>query len=159
MYVCIYNFLWIILIPSLWSELLEVRLQSLAKISWFLRHCEIIKNNFIKLRSCSVWILWLAICLVSFRALSQRALGKSGIKLTFYWVKLLRQCLCHDWTRQLSVSNKGRFTRYDLSARSVGPTVSERKSYVYFDTRFTADSWKRKSARFRKSVAVQQIFV
>ena len=33
MYVCIYNFLWIILIPSLWSELLEVRLQSLAKIS------------------------------------------------------------------------------------------------------------------------------
>ena len=25
MYVCIYNFLWMILIPSLWSELLEVR--------------------------------------------------------------------------------------------------------------------------------------
>ena len=54
---------------------------------------------------------------------------------------------------------KGRFTGYDFSARSVGPTVSERKSYMYFDTRFTADSWKRKSARFRKSVAVQQIFV
>ena len=30
MYVCIYNFLWIILILSLWSELLEVRWQSLA---------------------------------------------------------------------------------------------------------------------------------
>ena len=30
MYVCIYNFLWMILIPSLWSELLEVRWQSLA---------------------------------------------------------------------------------------------------------------------------------
>ena len=55
--------------------------------------------------------------------------------------------------------SKGRFTGYDLLARSVGPTVSERKSHVYFNTRFTADSWKRKSARFRKSVAVQQIFV
>ena len=30
MYVCIYNFLWMILILSLWSELLEVRWQSLA---------------------------------------------------------------------------------------------------------------------------------
>ena len=30
MYVCIYNFLWMIVILSLWSELLEVRLQSLA---------------------------------------------------------------------------------------------------------------------------------
>ena len=30
MYVCIYNFLWMILIPSLRSELLEVRWQSLA---------------------------------------------------------------------------------------------------------------------------------
>ena len=79
MYVCIYNFLWMILIPSLWSELLEVRWQSLAKISWFLCHCEIIKNNFIKIRSCSVWILWLANCLVSFRALSQRALGKKVV--------------------------------------------------------------------------------
>ena len=35
---------------------------------------------------------------------------------------------------------KGGFLHYDSSARSVGPTVSERKSYVYFDTRFTADS-------------------
>ena len=33
MYVCIYNFLWIILIPSLWSELLEVRWQSLKQKS------------------------------------------------------------------------------------------------------------------------------
>ena len=32
MYVCIYNFLWMILIPSLWSELLEVHWQRLAKI-------------------------------------------------------------------------------------------------------------------------------
>ena len=30
MNVCIYNFLWMILIPSLWSELLEVRWQSLT---------------------------------------------------------------------------------------------------------------------------------
>ena len=37
MYVCIYNFLWIILIPALWSELLEVRWQSLKQKS----HCEI----------------------------------------------------------------------------------------------------------------------
>ena len=63
---------WIKLIPSLWSELLGVRWQSLAKISWFLCHCEILtQDNFIKIRSCGVWILWLAICLVSFRALSQ----------------------------------------------------------------------------------------
>ena len=41
MYVCIYNFIWMILIPSLWSELLEVRWQSLAKIFRFLCHCEI----------------------------------------------------------------------------------------------------------------------
>ena len=39
----------------------EVRWQSLVKIWWFLCHCEIIKNNFIKIRSCSVWILWLAV--------------------------------------------------------------------------------------------------
>ena len=45
---------WIKLIPSLWKELLEVRWQSLAKITCFLCHCEIIKNNFIKIRSCSV---------------------------------------------------------------------------------------------------------
>ena len=32
-YVCIYKCLWIILIPSLWSKLFEVRWQSLAKIS------------------------------------------------------------------------------------------------------------------------------
>ena len=32
MYVFIYNFLWMISIPSLWSELFEVRWQSLAKI-------------------------------------------------------------------------------------------------------------------------------
>ena len=70
---------WIRLIPSLWRELLEVGWQSLAKISWFLCHCEVIKNNFIKIRSCRVWILWLAICLVSFRALSQRALGKKVV--------------------------------------------------------------------------------
>ena len=57
----------------------EVRWQSLVKISWFLCHCEIIKNNFIKIRSCSVWILWLAICLVSFRALSRRAHGKKVV--------------------------------------------------------------------------------
>ena len=42
----------------------------------------------------------------------------------------------------------------DLSARSVGPTVSKHETYVYFDTRKNAES-----ARLKKSVAVQKIFV
>ena len=45
-------------------------------------------------------------------------------------------------------------TANDLSARSVGPTVSKHESYVYFDTRKNTES-----ARFKKSVAVQNIFV
>ena len=45
------------------------------------------------------------------------------------------------------IPSKGRFTRYDLSARFISTTASERKFCVYFDSRWTTDSWKWKSVR------------
>ena len=47
---------------------------------------------------------------------------------------------------------KGLFTRYDLSARFIGPTASKRKSCVDFDSRWTTDSWKWKSVRLKKNL-------